>query len=110
MKKGRPGIILNALIKSEEEQKISELILRETSTLGIRKRFIDRLEAKREIRNFQTRFGIVSAKIKWIENEIISISPEYEECKEIAEKNDISLINVQKSIEEDAWKTITLQK
>ncbi|MBH52346.1 MAG: TIGR00299 family protein [Chloroflexi bacterium] len=103
MKKGRPGIILNALIKSEEEQKISELILRETSTLGIRKRFIDRLEAKREIRNFHTRFGIVSAKIKWIENEIISISPEYEECKEIAENNNIPLIKVQKLIEEDAW-------
>ena len=86
------------------------MILRETSTLGIRKRFIDRLEAKREIRNFHTRFGIVSAKIKWIENEIISISPEYEECKEIAENNNIPLIKVQKLIEEDAWNIINSPK
>jgi uncharacterized protein (TIGR00299 family) protein len=106
MKKGRPGIILGVMTKIEKEQIITETIIRETSTLGIRRRFIDRIEVKREIRNFSTRFGIVDVKVKWLKGEIIALAPEYEDCKKIAEKNNLPLVKVIALVEKDAWEII----
>ena len=42
----------------------------------------------------KTEFGSVRVKVKKIGNEIINASPEYEDCKEIAEINGLSLQEV----------------
>jgi uncharacterized protein (DUF111 family) len=56
----------------------------ESSTLGIRRRTIERYVADREIRKIETEFGEVSVKVKLIEGFVVGIHPEYEECREIA--------------------------
>ena len=94
MKKNRPGTMLSVLVTNELESKATELIFRETTTLGIRIREISRIEADREIVEVKTEFGSVRVKVKKIGNEIINASPEYEDCKEIAEINGLSLQEV----------------
>ena len=94
MKKNRPGTMLSALVPVELESEAAELIFNETTTLGIRTRKISRFEADREIVEVMTNFGAVRVKLKKIENKIIYASPEYEDCKEIAENNGLSLQEV----------------
>ena len=86
--------MLSVLVTNELESKATELIFRETTTLGIRIREISRIEADREIVEVKTEFGSVRVKVKKIGNEIINASPEYEDCKEIAEINGLSLQEV----------------
>ena len=46
MKRGRPGFILSALAKPEQERAVAEAMLRETSTLGVRIAHYDRIELR----------------------------------------------------------------
>ena len=94
MKKNRPGTLLSVLVANDLETKAAELIFNETTTLGIRTRKISRFEADREIVEIKTDFGDVRVKLKKLGDKIVNISPEYEDCKHIAEKNALSLQEV----------------
>ena len=93
MKKGRPGNILSVLCEKKQLEYISEIIFRETTTIGLRISEVKRLKLKREIIEFDTQFGKVKAKKIFI-NDKEKIVPEYEECKKIAIKNNIPLNEV----------------
>ena len=57
MKKNRPAIMLSVLAPSSLESKLSEIIMKETSTLGIRSRTVSRHMAHREIIEFDSSLG-----------------------------------------------------
>ena len=84
MKKNRPGVILSALVPKDKEREASELILRETPTLGIRTRLVDRYVAGREMVTIETSLGPVSVKVKLLDGKAISAAPEPEEVRRIA--------------------------
>jgi len=94
MKKNRPATLMSVLINNRDLTEISNFIFRETTTLGIRVRDINRLEADRRIEKFQSSLGIVDVKVKVSEGLLISISPEYEDCKEIALNQKMILADV----------------
>lgn len=98
MKKGRPGILLTVLLEPWKEQEITEILFKETSTIGVRKYFVDKIMMDREIREVDTSWGKVKVKISRY-GSFEKISPEYEDCKKIAEKEGIPLINVIKELE-----------
>ena len=86
MKKGRPGVMLCALGSAAHEAKLADVILRETTTLGVRVHALaHRHEARREIRPVETAFGPVHVKVKWIGNEAMGAMPEYEDCRKLAD-------------------------
>lgn len=85
MKKNRPGIVLSVLARSELETTLAEIILRETTTLGLRVRPIGRHEAQRELRTVETAYGAVPVKLKVIGGQILGAVPEYEACKQLAD-------------------------
>ena len=58
MKKNRPGILLSVLVSEELEFRACELILRETTTLGIRTRSADRYVVKRSMTSMSTEYGL----------------------------------------------------
>ena len=88
MKKGRPAITLSVLGCIADEIKLENLVLLETSTLGIRKYRVKKKMLKREIIKLQTSFGEVTVKAAYINGEKVKSKPEYDECKKIAlEKN-----------------------
>jgi pyridinium-3,5-bisthiocarboxylic acid mononucleotide nickel chelatase len=85
MKKGRPAVTLNVLSPAALERVLADVILRETTTLGVRVHPVHRHEARREMRTVQTDHGAVGVKLKWIEDQIIAAVPEYEDCRRLAE-------------------------
>ena len=84
MKKNRPGVVLSVLVPPQLEQAAAELILKETPTLGIRVRVVDRYVAHRRSASIDTAFGTVSVKVKLLEGVPVSAAPEPDDCRRIA--------------------------
>lgn len=90
MKKNRPAYRLSVACKKEDMLKLQNIIFRETTTIGIRYRFESRTELGREMVEIDTKYGKIKAK-KVINNGEAYVYPEYENIKEVAEKNNIPL-------------------
>jgi uncharacterized protein (TIGR00299 family) protein len=85
MKKGRPGVLLAVLGPADREAVLADLILRETTTLGVRVHDIShRHEARRQMHDVQTPFGTVAAKMKWVGDDLVGVTPEYDDCRALA--------------------------
>jgi uncharacterized protein (DUF111 family) len=89
MKKGRPGVVLSVLAPAALEGALSDLLLRETTTLGVRVHTVHRHEAGREQRTVDTRYGPVQVKIKLVDGEVWGAMPEYDDCLRVAEAADV---------------------
>ncbi len=93
MKKNRPAFKLTAICSNENVGKIEEIILRETTTIGIRKYRTDRICMDREIIRVDTSFGNVRAKVSTYKD-IKKVAPEYEDLKQIAINENLPLREV----------------
>ena len=99
MKKGRPGVMLSVICAEADEEVVARLLLRETSTLGVRVRPVHRWEADREVIEFESSLGPAVVKLKRIAGEPPRVAPEYEACKRIAEATGLPLANVYRVVE-----------
>jgi hypothetical protein len=97
MKKNRPGVMLSVLVGRDLVDEAAELILKETSTLGVRRRPVRRYEAEREIVQVDTSFGKVPVKLKRIGGTIAQVAPEYEACRKIARETGLPLAEVMRA-------------
>lgn len=86
MKKNRPGVLFTVLAPLALQDSLTELLLRETTALGIRRSTADRRKLRREIRKVKTEWGEVAIKIGTLNGETVQASPEFESCKALAEK------------------------
>ena len=102
MKKNRPATMLSALVMSSQESLATDLVLRETTSLGVRVRPVTRHEAQRQLVNFESSFGTVSVKIKSIEGSKVSVAPEYDHCRQLAVQLGLPLHEVYRTIQEEA--------
>ncbi len=84
MKKNRPGVILSALVPQALENAAVELILRETPTLGVRTRVVQRYVAERRNVPMDTGMGMVNVKVKYLGGVAVGAAPEFEDCRRIA--------------------------
>lgn len=98
MKKGRPGIKLTVLCNSKEKEKMMKIIFEETTTIGLRFYEAGRQTLKREIKEINTALGKVKVKTSKLGSRIIKTAPEYEDCKKLAKKLNMPLIEVMKKI------------
>ena len=94
MKKNRPGVMLSALVPQELETAAFELILRETTTLGVRTRPVERYVAERRIESMESVLGVIGVKVKYLGGKAVSASPDYEDCRKVALESGISLQDV----------------
>ena len=107
MKKNRPAIMLSVLATAGTESNLIDILMRETTTLGIRVRPVSRHTAVREIVQINSTYGPVKVKIKKFKDEVLSISPEYEDCRSIAAEKDIPLKEVYSVVEAEARALLT---
>ncbi len=98
MKKGRPGIKLTVLCKETEKENLIKIILTETTTIGLRFHEVKRRVLQRDIKLVDTEFGKVRVKFSKLENDTLKVTPEYEDCKRIANKLNLPLIEVMRRI------------
>lgn len=94
MKKNRPGTLLVVLCKPKNEAALTSLLFNETTTLGIRKQIVERQSLSRTIETIETPYGPVRVKIAQINDSRKKFSPEYEDCRRIAQKKGIPVIDV----------------
>lgn len=94
MKKNRPAILLSVIISEEKLNRILSIIFSETTTLGVRIQRINRQKLTREIITLNTRYGKVDIKVSKHGNEIKNLSPEYENCRQIAAKHNVPVKEV----------------
>jgi uncharacterized protein (DUF111 family) len=80
MKKNRPGTLLRVISEEKDADGLSEVILRESTTLGVRSYVVARKKLHREIREVETKYGKVRVKIAGE----LRFQPEYEDCRRIA--------------------------
>jgi uncharacterized protein (TIGR00299 family) protein len=94
MKKNRPGIKLSVIAPAQEEAALAQIILKETSTLGVRSSDLRRYEANREFRKVQTAYGEINIKLKVLDGQVVRVAPEYEDCAAAAERAQVSVDEV----------------
>jgi hypothetical protein len=98
MKKNRPGTLLSVICTPDEVGKFSDMLLKETTTIGMRWRLENRIKATRSIEQIDTPYGPVRVKVAKNGGRIINTTPEYEDCKRAAIENEIPLKKVLEDI------------
>ncbi|HEY4049172.1 MAG TPA: nickel pincer cofactor biosynthesis protein LarC [Acidobacteriaceae bacterium] len=94
MKKGRLGTLLTVLAKPADAADMSQLLFRETTTLGVRVREEDRFCLNRELVPIETEFGVVRLKVGSWQGEEMNAAPEFEDCRHAAEACDVPVKTV----------------
>jgi uncharacterized protein len=94
MKKGRPGTLVTVLCNEPEAKRLQDLLLRETSTLGIRVRRERRVCLERSHTTVATPFGNVRVKIGTRAGEKLNAAPEFEDCRAAAQKHGVAVKQV----------------
>ncbi len=90
MKKGRPGVKIKLIVRPEQVEELSELLLRETGSLGVRVRETKRLLVPRENREIETPWGVVRVKVTQVQGNL-RYKPEFEDIKALAKKHSLPL-------------------
>ncbi|MEJ2264284.1 MAG: nickel pincer cofactor biosynthesis protein LarC [Anaerolineales bacterium] len=91
MKKERPGTQLWVLCRPGDADRMAKIIFTETSTLGIRKQQVERLSLARSIETVETPYGTIRVKIAELGGGQVKIAPEYEDCRRLAQEQQVPL-------------------
>jgi uncharacterized protein (TIGR00299 family) protein len=95
MKKGRPGFTIRVLSSDAQRERLARVILQESTTLGVRMHQVERMTLHREEREVKTKYGPIKVKVAFDqEGKVINLMPEYESCRQAAEKKKVPLKEV----------------
>ena len=94
MKKNRPATKLSVIARKSDEDRLCDLLLSETSTLGVRVTAFHRHEAAREFRDVETPYGTVPVKLKILEGAVVQATPEFDVCARLAEEHGVPVLQV----------------
>jgi uncharacterized protein (TIGR00299 family) protein len=95
MKKGRPAVLVTVLCEQDRLDSLADLLLRETTTLGIRHYTVSRRTLDRAVETVETRYGRVRVKVAREGGRTLHFQPEYEDCARAASELNVPLIEVQ---------------
>lgn len=101
MKKNRPAYLLNILCDEEKRKELETIIFKETSTIGIRRTYMERTVLQRTFETISTPLGDAVFKVV----DVVDIDgekrayPEYESAKLLSEKHNLSIIDVYQLLE-----------
>ncbi len=94
MKKGRPGHLLGALVGGELRQALVELVLRQSTALGVRTFRVERTTLQRHHVSVETPHGSVRIKVGMLGKEALNAAPEYEDVRALAEASGVPVKQV----------------
>ncbi|NPV92455.1 MAG: nickel pincer cofactor biosynthesis protein LarC [Firmicutes bacterium] len=107
MKKGRSGLELTVLSSESKVDPLIQVILEESTTLGVRVRKENRCCLERRELSVTTPYGIIHAKQAWFpspEGRSWRVKPEYESCRELAERHKVPIHQVYAAF----WKALEM--
>jgi uncharacterized protein (TIGR00299 family) protein len=98
MKKNRPGILLTILCSVSDADRLTELLLRETTAFGVRRYIAERRKLRREMSTVKTPYGEVAVKLGILNGQVLHATPEFESCKNVAGAAKVSLKQVYEAV------------
>jgi pyridinium-3,5-bisthiocarboxylic acid mononucleotide nickel chelatase len=94
MKKNRPATMVSVIARRSEEARLAQILLVETTTLGMRIQPVYRFEAEREFRIVETPFGPIQVKVKILDGKRVHAQPEYDACLAASEVHGVPVSEV----------------
>jgi len=94
MKKGRAGVKLGFLCLRADVERLSQCLLAESTTIGVRYHPVWRVEAPRELVTVQTPYGEVRIKVSGPTGGPRNVAPEFEDCQRCARAAGVPLKEV----------------
>jgi len=91
MKKNRPAILLTVICSASDRDGLAGIILSETSAIGLRYYPVQRVVLPRETREVTTAYGTMRVKVARSADGHENIAPEYEDCKRLAQHNNVPI-------------------
>ncbi|MGR3296263.1 MAG: nickel pincer cofactor biosynthesis protein LarC [Candidatus Bathyanammoxibius sp.] len=105
MKKNRPGVLFSAIVPEGSKEAVEKVFFRETTTFGVRSYKASRSVLGRSFIEVDTRYGPVKIKVGRLNGQIRNMSPEYEDCRRIAEQEAVPLKSVYEAAMEATKRT-----
>jgi len=102
MKKNRPGTLLTVVAPPGLRPAVSEIIFRESTTIGLRYSEVDRECLVREHVNVETPVGTVRMKLAWRDGTLVNAVPEFDDCARLAAAHNLPVKEVQ-ALAVKAW-------
>ncbi len=99
-KKGRPAWQLQVICAPEDEARLQEVVLRETTTTGLRRQVMERVVLPRRLEEVETPWGTARVKIVQVPGADERVSPEHEDCEAIARREKLPLQDVVDAVRE----------
>ena len=99
-KKGRPAYQLQVIVEPSDVLRMEEIILSETTTIGIRRQQMERTCLPRAIESVETPWGDVLVKTVRLPDGTRRTTPEYEACAAIARDKGVALQTVMDTVRE----------
>lgn len=97
MKKSRLGTLVTVICPVDKIPECEGILFRETTTLGIRRQIQYRSALKREMQAVNTPYGEIPVKVAFLQEKVMNVQPEYEDCVKIAQQYQVPLKAVQES-------------
>ena len=105
MKKGRPGHLVTVLAAPDRSSEVTDLLLRGSSTLGVRVSETRRVLAERRVIEVATELGAARVKVKYLDGQAVEWAPEYEDARRLARESGRELREVMRLVSEAARRT-----
>ncbi len=93
MKKSRTGVVLTVLCEHSTRGVMEGILFAETTTFGIRHHSVSRVRLRRRHETVSTSLGEIRMKVGERKG-VVTASPEYEDCKVVAERHGVALREV----------------
>ena len=97
MKKNRPGVLVSIICGRSELDAVCELLLSETTTLGVRFYEVHRRSLERLIVKVETEFGAIDVKVARLNGRVIKAMPEYDQCRAAALERGVELQRIEEA-------------
>jgi uncharacterized protein (TIGR00299 family) protein len=94
MKKGRPAFVLSAIARAEDGDRVAHAILRETTSIGVRRHGVSRVERPRRMIEAATPYGPIPVKVAEGPFGPPQVKPELDACAAAAKKHGVPLREV----------------
>lgn len=94
MKKSRPGWSLSALAAPCDADALEAMILRETTTFGVRRADRSRTKLLREHQTVETPYGPIRIKLGRRGGQVVTATPEFEDCRAAASCHHVAVREV----------------
>jgi pyridinium-3,5-bisthiocarboxylic acid mononucleotide nickel chelatase len=106
MKRSRPGTVLTALAPPELGERLAEVLFRETTTIGVRWSDVQRRRLPRELVLLPTTVGPVTFKISRLAGRVVTVTPEFEEVRRIADAQGRPVREVLETVRQEALRAL----